>query len=162
MKMYLQKDFSTNIHSSFVYNCQILGEPKSPSPSKWVNKIWYSHRKECHSAMKRTELHNINESQNQKHAECKKTYHSNPLVSTGNWFQYWRRIPKSMDAQVPQRTLPSLRSRICAFNQKGLCRIVFTIEINMCINGPVQIKTMLFKCQLYIQRYEILEKASLI
>lgn len=99
--MYLQKDFSTNIHSSFVYNCQILGEPKSPSPSKWVNKIWYSHRKECHSAMKRTELHNINESQNQKHAECKKTYYSNPLVSTGNWFQYWRRIPKSMDAQVP-------------------------------------------------------------
>ena len=56
MKTYLQKDFCKNIHWSFICNGQTLGRTQMFT-KHMVNKIWYIHTKEYHSAMKRTELH---------------------------------------------------------------------------------------------------------
>ena len=31
-------------------------QPKSPSTEEWINNLWYNHRMEYHSALKRNEV----------------------------------------------------------------------------------------------------------
>ena len=56
MKTYIHRNLYTNVHSSFIHNSFIQSsqkQPKYPLTSERLNKLWYIHTKEYHSAIKR-------------------------------------------------------------------------------------------------------------
>jgi hypothetical protein len=45
-----------NNQSSFIHNSKSRKQPKCPSISDWINKLWYIHPVEYYSAIKRNKL----------------------------------------------------------------------------------------------------------
>ena len=45
-----------NVHSSTMYNSQVLEEPKCPSVNEWIKKLWYIYTMEFYAAERKKEL----------------------------------------------------------------------------------------------------------
>ena len=52
----LHRNLHKNVYSSLIYNCQTWKQPRWPSVSKWINKLWYIQTMEYYSVLKRNEL----------------------------------------------------------------------------------------------------------
>lgn len=132
MKTYLQKDFCKNIHWSFIYNGQTLGRTQMFT-KQMVNKVWYIHTKEYHSAMKRTELYTT--LMNLKNPECKKP-ETNKAIAQSSLSIHGELVPgPAMSNKIQGRSNPTngppyLKFHICVFN-RGLCSTAFTTERNV-------------------------------
>lgn len=52
---FLCRNWYTNVHNSFIYNAKSWKQPRCPSVSEWLNKLWYVHTmKYYYSVIKRT------------------------------------------------------------------------------------------------------------
>ena len=45
-----------NVHSSTIYNSQVLEAPKCPSVNEWSKKLWYIYAMEYYTAERKKEL----------------------------------------------------------------------------------------------------------
>ena len=45
-----------NVHSSTIYNSQVLESTKCPSANEWIQKLWYIYTMEFYAAEKKKEL----------------------------------------------------------------------------------------------------------
>ena len=45
-----------NVHSSTIYNSQVLKQPKCPSANEWIQKLWYIYTVEFYAAERKKEL----------------------------------------------------------------------------------------------------------
>ena len=45
-----------NVHSSTIYNSQVLEQPKCPSVNEWIKKLWYIYTMEYYTAERKKEL----------------------------------------------------------------------------------------------------------
>ena len=45
-----------NVHSSTIYNSQVLEQPKCPSANEWIKKLWYIYAMEFYAAERKKEL----------------------------------------------------------------------------------------------------------
>ena len=48
-----------NVHRSTVYNSQDMEAPRCPSADEWIRKLWYIHRMEYHSAIKKNVFESV-------------------------------------------------------------------------------------------------------
>ena len=44
------------VHSSIIYNCRDMKQPKCPSPGEWIKKIWYTYTMGYHLAIKKNKI----------------------------------------------------------------------------------------------------------
>ena len=45
-----------NVHSSTIYNSQVLEQLRCPLVNEWINKLWYIYTVECYAAERKKEL----------------------------------------------------------------------------------------------------------
>ena len=50
------RNLYTNVHSIITHNSQNWKQPKCPSASEWINKMWFIHTVEYYTVVKRKEV----------------------------------------------------------------------------------------------------------
>ena len=52
MKKYLHP----HVHCSIIYNSQDMATPKCPPTDEWIKKVWFIHKMEYYSAMRKKDI----------------------------------------------------------------------------------------------------------